>query len=185
VSWRILTGGQTGVDQGAMDGALAVRLAFTGYAPKGWTTEDGEVPERFRIHPTLDQGMFESRQGGYLPRTIENVGAADLLLLVVPNVLRPTATEGTALTLEEALKRRRYLPWYVTDGSDVASVRAWMRQAAVGIRSLNPGPRPELQLMVAGPRASRWAEGHDVAQALVATLFARLTSKDIRQPELL
>jgi hypothetical protein len=38
---RVISGGQTGVDQAALRVAKAIGLATGGWAPLGWETEDG------------------------------------------------------------------------------------------------------------------------------------------------
>lgn len=181
MSWKIVTGGQTGVDRGALDGAMDVNMAWAGYVPKGWLAEDHVVPLKYRRLGGAGNGVLENQSPSYIARTRENIGISDIVLLVVRNVLRPDATPGTLMTLEEADKWHR--PWYVSDGSDVAAVRSWMRQAAVGQRVLGRSSAT-IHLMVAGPRASLWPEGHAVARALVSTLFAKLARADLRQMEL-
>lgn len=41
---KIVTGGQTGADQGALLAARAAGIATGGWAPLGWMTEDGPAP---------------------------------------------------------------------------------------------------------------------------------------------
>jgi Circularly permutated YpsA SLOG family len=41
---RIITGGQTGADQGGLRAARAAGIATGGFAPKGWATETGAAP---------------------------------------------------------------------------------------------------------------------------------------------
>ncbi len=42
---KIVSGGQTGVDQGALEAALDLGLVWGGWVPKGWRAENGTVPE--------------------------------------------------------------------------------------------------------------------------------------------
>ena len=41
---KIVSGGQTGVDRGALEAAMALGLDFGGWAPHGWIAEDGTIP---------------------------------------------------------------------------------------------------------------------------------------------
>ena len=41
---KIISGGQTGVDQAALRAAKACGIPTGGWAPKGWRTEDGPAP---------------------------------------------------------------------------------------------------------------------------------------------
>ena len=49
---RIISGGQTGVDQAALRWALDRGYEIGGLAPKGFATEDGLIPEEFAPHMT-------------------------------------------------------------------------------------------------------------------------------------
>ena len=60
---KIVSGGQTGVDQGALGAALSLGLAWGGWVPKGWRAENGAVPECFRAQ------MQEHASANYIVRT--------------------------------------------------------------------------------------------------------------------
>lgn len=72
---QIISGGQTGVDQLALKVAKDLGLDWGGWAPKGWRTEDGAVPEVYRAR------MTESADGSYPARTKQNVAYADATLV--------------------------------------------------------------------------------------------------------
>jgi len=52
---KIVSGGQTGVDRGALEAAVALGLEFGGWAAHGWIAEGGTIPEQYweRMHPSL------------------------------------------------------------------------------------------------------------------------------------
>ncbi|MBO7684653.1 MAG: hypothetical protein J6T51_08020 [Kiritimatiellae bacterium] len=41
---KIVSGGQTGVDRGALQAAMDLGLPWGGWAPKGWRAENGTIP---------------------------------------------------------------------------------------------------------------------------------------------
>ena len=47
---KIISGGQTGVDRAALDFAIERGIPWGGWAPAGWRSEDGAIPERYRGH---------------------------------------------------------------------------------------------------------------------------------------
>lgn len=44
VNVKIVSGGQTGVDRGALEAAVVLVLEFGGWALHGWIAEDGTIP---------------------------------------------------------------------------------------------------------------------------------------------
>ena len=71
---KIVSGGQTGVDQGALEAAALLGLAFGGWAPARWLAEKplGAIPEAYRaaMREYPDQG---SNAQNYRERTKANV----------------------------------------------------------------------------------------------------------------
>ena len=58
---KIVSGGQTGVDRGALDAALAANFECGGWTPADRMAEDGVIPERYPLTPLA--------KGGYRART--------------------------------------------------------------------------------------------------------------------
>ena len=73
---KIVSGGQTGVDQGALEAALDLGLVWGGWVPKGWRAENGTVPERFRAR------MQEHASANYIVRTRQNVADSHATLIL-------------------------------------------------------------------------------------------------------
>jgi hypothetical protein len=74
---RIISGGQTGADQGALQAARELGIPTGGTAPRGWLTEEGP---RKTLLQTF--GLRECRERGYPPRTKANVLNSDGTLIV-------------------------------------------------------------------------------------------------------
>ena len=74
---KIVSGGQTGVDRGAIEAALESGFPYGGLIPKGRLAEDGIVPEKF------DQ-MEEAPNKNYIFRTEWNVVHSDATLIISP-----------------------------------------------------------------------------------------------------
>ena len=70
---RIISGGQTGADQAALDAAIALGLPHGGWLPRGRKTESGPLPPHYSLR--------ELRSARYRDRTDKNVRAADGTLI--------------------------------------------------------------------------------------------------------
>ncbi len=132
-SWldRIVSGGQTGVDRGALDAAISLGIAHGGWCPRGRLSEDGRIAEHYQLQ--------ETSSPKYWVRTRQNVLDSSGTLILCRGPLQG----GTKLT--HRLAQRLAKPCLVVDLSqdtDVDVVRQWIGQQ--NIRVLN----------VAGPRES-------------------------------
>jgi Circularly permutated YpsA SLOG family len=154
----IVSGGQTGVDRGALDAALELGCRCGGWCPEGRTSEDGGIPDRYPL--------TELAGGGYAERTRRNVEDSDGTLILCAD----TPSGGTMLTLQLCQELAR--PVCVID-AETATVDQAGRQArafvsARGIERLN----------VAGPRASEWLEGYAYAREAVRRLCSGVGGSD-------
>jgi hypothetical protein len=108
------------------------------------------------------------RAHGYGQRTVANVARARALLCIVQDKHNPYATPGTRLTLHAA--RRRNIPSLTFDaGVSSDDVFAWLL-SKVDLEC-------EPQIMVGGPRASKWPAGEAVAYGFVVELAAHLRTR--------
>ena len=97
---KIVSGGQTGVDQGALEAAAQLGLAFGGWAPARWLAEKplGAIPEAYRaaMREYPDQG---SSAQNYRERTKANVRDSHATLILVEKL---PLEGGTKLTRDFA-----------------------------------------------------------------------------------
>jgi 2-succinyl-6-hydroxy-2,4-cyclohexadiene-1-carboxylate synthase len=148
---KLVSGGQTGADRGALDAAIALGLAHGGWCPRGRRAEDGPIPMRY--------ALVETAARDHAVRTEMNVIDSDATLIVG----RGPLAGGSALTARLAAAHGK--PCLVVDldalsGAEaVQRVRAWLAQHGPGV------------LNVAGPR-ERQCPGlaADVRDLLVAVL---------------
>lgn len=147
---KIVSGGQTGVDRGALDAALACGVDCGGWCPADRLAEDGRIPDRYPLHP--------AERPGYSERTLRNVLDSDGTLILFSESL----VGGTEETLLRCLQIPR--PYRLVDGREVPPDRGAELAAefvtTYGIAVLN----------VAGPRASGWPGGRDYAYEVVTRL---------------
>jgi len=147
----IISGGQTGVDRGALDAALELGIACKGWCPEGRTAEDGQIPERYPL--------LELTGAGYYERTRKNVQDSDGTLILH----RGPLSGGTQLTLDSS--RDLGKPLLVLDAAGVSAEEGAARAGAFiadrGIHRLN----------VAGPRESHWPGARAYAHALIRALI--------------
>lgn len=149
---RIISGGQSGVDRGALDAALAAAFPCGGWCPAGRKAEDGVIAARYPLR--------ELTSTDYPDRTLRNVRDSDGTLILYTGVL----SGGTRLTAE--LCRREHKPLQLIDAAQVSPVRAVQTVADFvtheAIRVLN----------VAGPRESGWPGAHAFSFEVVGRLLA-------------
>ena len=71
---KIISGGQTGVDRGALDAAVETGIECGGTCPAGRIAEDGIIPEKYPL-TELDSTVYSDR-------TRKNVIDSDATLIV-------------------------------------------------------------------------------------------------------
>ena len=145
----IVSGGQTGVDRGALEAAIALGIPHGGRCPRGRLAEDGRIPSRYRL--------TESESPLYRVRTEENVLDGDATLILA----RGRLTGGTRLS--RGLARKHGKPCLVVDlagAADLEAVRRWLADGAVS------------KLNVAGPRESQSPGIADAARQFLLDLLS-------------
>ena len=189
---KVISGGQTGVDRGALDAALALQVECGGWCPEGRLAEDGTIPTRYPV--------MQLANAGYAERTARNVADSDGTLIISNGV----PLGGTRETVDRCIEMRK--PHLIIDCArrlvqetiEVAtefvtnlSFRvAQTTQVRLGPRNLSnvrksPGELEDpshslsmtIVLNVAGPRASQWPEGHKTAQRIVSGILRRLVDR--------
>ena len=137
---KIISGGQTGVDQAALDASIKYSLPHGGWIAKGRKTEAGTLPDKYKLQEMLTDS--------YSIRTKQNIIDSDGTVIISHGKL----TGGSKLTENLAMKHKRpclhidlnRTPAFIT----ASKINSWIVENK--IETLN----------VAGPRASKEPEIH-------------------------
>jgi hypothetical protein len=167
---KIISGGQTGVDRGALDAALVAGFECGGWCPSDRGAEDGEIPERYPLTllPTTNASLASEVQSArqvaeqYRARTLKNVQDSDGTVILYSGTL----SGGTLLTQKLCMREKK--PFIALDARAMTKLRAAGAIArfveAQGISVLN----------VAGPRLSGWPAGYGFALGVVSAVISNL-----------
>ena len=145
---KIISGGQTGIDRGALDACLRYNFPAGGWCPKGRLAEDGRIDRKYPLSETIS--------ADYRVRNRKNAKMADRTLIISNGNLKG----GTLLTLEIVQKLRKpFLILKITDENQVnysEELTKWLKETQIRI------------LNVAGPRQSEWPEGYNKAFNIIS-----------------
>lgn len=117
---KIVSGGQTGADQGGLELAREMGIECGGWAPRGYITEKGACPE------LRDFGLVETYDDGYVTRTLRNVRDSDGTIRIATNF----QSRGELCTMR-GIKRHRKPHFDVSPSDDfarkVSEAANWVR----------------------------------------------------------
>lgn len=182
---HVITGGQSGVDEGAVMGVHAWRTSViednkTRMANPWPLNTDWEcvMPKGYRRETPMPLWLKElkkthitclnDRDYGFRTAYVTNMVDA-VLVIAEPG----KSTPGTELTIRIARDDMHKQLWRFQNVANRAVYRAESHAIAYWLRSMESfvcvGKRKghALKLMVAGPRESKWADGLDVAYDIV------------------
>ena len=148
---KIISGGQTGVDRGALDAALEWAFPCGGWCPEGRKAEDGEISDRYPVR--------ELKGAGYKERTLKNVRDGDGTVIIYFGF----PTGGTEETMAFCMREKK--PYLLIDGQEMLLSRTSERIIEfIEINHISI-------LNVAGPRASQNELAYEYAKnALIRCL---------------
>jgi len=151
---KIVSGGQTGADQGALAACVQKKFPYGGWVPKGRRSEKGKVPAKYRLR------QHWSRH--YPPRTEKNVVDSDGTVIFTFG--QPDG--GSLLTIDFAKKHKR--PWLAVDlnmppEAAAAKVVRWVKRRLPDNAVLN----------VAGSRRSKAPGIHLAVKRVIVDVIER------------
>lgn len=156
---KIISGGQTGADRAALDGAIEFGIPHGGWVPRGRMTEAGKLPERYV--------MQETTSISYAERTEMNVADSDATLLLSHGKV----TGGSALTLDMARKHRKPCLHMdlesLDEGKASEVVISWVEARRIKV------------LNVAGPRAGEDPRIYQATRKILALVIQGLFPKNV------
>lgn len=148
----IISGGQTGADRAALDFALSVGMACSGWCPKGRLSEDKYVPLRYPL--------IEANSNLYQHRTRLNVRDSCATLIF----LSEKSSGGTILTIRCCIAQRKpHFIFSIGNDGQVDSeekLKAWLYKTSPKV------------LNVAGPRASESRNIYDFVFRVLSSVLA-------------
>jgi hypothetical protein len=148
---KIISGGQTGADQAALDAALKLDIPHGGWIPKGKITENGPLPDKYQLD--------EMPTTSYPKRTVQNIIGSDGTLIIS----RGGLTGGSAYTRKMAVKHHR--PWLHINLNRTPSfgasvkINIWVLENDIEV------------LNVAGPRASKDPEIYQLVKDIIESAY--------------
>ncbi len=131
---KIISGGQTGADQAALDAAIHLGIPHGGWIPKGRKTEMGRLDEKYRLR--------EMPTDSYLARTEQNVLDSEGTLILSHGPLIGGSKQTLLLAQAHAKPCLHFELDCISEEEAAFRLQAWV--LVNNIRILN----------VAGPRAS-------------------------------
>ena len=155
---KVISGGQTGVDQGGLAAALKLKIPIGGWAPRGFRCENGVIPKKYAIH------MKEAEVSNYPARTEMNVLEGDATLIYCSDI---SETKGTKLTIYMCKKHRK--PWF-----DIVSETSLFSENEDGYQHMANLLKEFEVLNVAGPRESGSPGIFDATKARLYEIFIRI-----------
>jgi hypothetical protein len=167
---KIISGGQTGVDRGALDAGLVAGFACGEWCPADRGAEDGEIPERYPLTPLPsadNSSKSEVRAVRQVAeqnwaRTLKNVQDSDGTVILFSGTL----SGGTLLTQKLCVRENK--PFIALDAQAMTKLRAagaiarFVEEHGIGV------------LNVAGPRLSGWPAGYSFALGVVGAVISNV-----------
>jgi hypothetical protein len=151
VCQKIISGGQTGVDRGALDACLDLSFNCGGWCPAGRLAEDGAIDKKYPLR--------ETEENEYSARTIKNIEEADGTLIIAPE----NFSGGTLFTYEIAKKKGKPVLVITPNPADnslkISAIIEWLVSHSIKI------------LNVAGPRESQWPGAWSKSKQLISQLL--------------
>lgn len=158
---KVISGGQTGVDEAALRAAKRLGIQTGGHMPLGFRTQAGQRHDFRELY-----GLIEHYSPAYPPRTSKNVSNSDgTLIMGDPN------SPGCKLTARLCHEMRRPMLAVSKYQKDcIASIRMWLAEQSLSVLNV-AGNREETN-----PGIGAWAEA-----VLVEALVPASPSQDRRE----
>lgn len=155
---KIINGGQTGVDRGALDACPDNKFPSGGWCPKNRLAEDGKINPGYPLHETKDRN--------YDTRTRKNVQNSTGTLIITSGNL----SGGTLLTCQTANKQNKPVmiisPAKSEFDKGIFEITNWIKENKIDI------------LNVADPRSSEWEQGYRFSYHIVSAIILKMQTSN-------
>ena len=135
---KVISGGQTGVDQAALRAASDSRLDIGGWCPPGRVCETGVIPSEFPLKETPNDRSPDAPDVPRSQRGEWNVRDSDGTVAIVTGERRDAGTEWTMKCAKR--DQRPLLVCDVDDPDAKEKIRRWLVANAIGTLNV-AGPR--------------------------------------------
>ncbi|MDX1284537.1 MAG: putative molybdenum carrier protein [Draconibacterium sp.] len=151
---KIITGGQTGVDRGALDACLSLDFPCGGWCPANRIAEDGRIENKYPLK--------ETNEKEYHFRTRKNVNVSDGTLIISSEKL----TGGTLLTKKIAEELNKPL-LIISDSNSLQQILIWLQENKVNT------------LNIAGPRQSEWNMAYGLSYKITSDIIKDIKNRSV------
>lgn len=155
---KVISGGQTGVDQAALDTAIEFEILTGGWCPRGGRDETGSC--------FLNRYSFLRETSSPNPdeRTKLNIESSDGTLILLPKIPIPDhIKDGTLLTIRYAeTVKKPYILISLEGGDQIEKILRWIDENNISV------------LNIAGPRESSAPGIYNNAREFFHALYAEL-----------
>lgn len=127
---KVISGGQTGVDQAALRAARDCGLEIGGWCPPGRECEAGTIPPEFPLKETVSDRSLSAPDIPHSQRTEWNVRDSDATLVIQPVAQEDPGTEWTIACAKRL--DRRLLVCDVDDPEVTEKINHWLATGAIG-----------------------------------------------------
>ncbi|RNC80104.1 MAG: molybdenum cofactor carrier [Balneola sp.] len=139
---RVLSGGQTGTDQAALQAAIDIGIEHGGWCPPGRISEEGKIPEHFNLTETPEDKDSSAPKIPCSQRTIWNVRDADATIIFLPD---KRFDIGTHLSIHASKKmNKNFLVVDPYQSNTLKQIKKWLNSLDGDI------------LNVSGPKESKY-----------------------------
>lgn len=127
---KVISGGQTGVDQAALRAASDSRLEIGGWCPPGRVCETGVIPSQFPLKETPNERSPDAPDVPRSQRGEWNVRDSDGTLAIVTGERRDAGTEWTMKCAKRY--QRPLLVCDIDDPNAKEKIEEWLAANAIG-----------------------------------------------------
>jgi hypothetical protein len=160
---KIISGGQTGVDRGALEAALELGIEVGGWCPPKREAEDGEIPTFLPLKETPEE---RSERAENVPRSLRtewNVRDSDATLILMPSTQDDPGTEWAKTCCLNSGKLYLLYNPFNTNAAEITL--SWLKEI-----------KPEV-LNVAGPSESNIPGIQETARKVLTETLLNLSDK--------